>query len=183
MEDLFKDKLDVMNSYETLEDIKNYLSRCNYGYDIYKEEATDDKLTICWDSRNGEDGLPYYLYKGGKKRGGMTFVGWYVLTFHILENRIYFEYYSAGSYEGILSSCFVKKDNNGNPVYSTIKNKIDVMSIEREWNDLLRIIVYRYILFSMIARIKHNHILDGDRGILYLTKKGKIIFTNLGNIL
>ena len=125
------DKLDLMNSYEMIEQIKDYLAKSSCGYKIIQEEATDDVLILKWESENGKDGLPQYLYDGGK----IIFKGVYVLEFNIKNNYITFWYIPAGTYERRLSSWFVGMDNDGKPVYKEIKTKISIMTMEKEWND------------------------------------------------
>lgn len=129
------EKLDLMNSYEMIEELKEYLTKSPCGYKITGEKATDDFLLLCWESEDGKDGLPMYLYGGGEGKGGLTFKGEYQLKFNIQENSINFWYIPAGSYHGNLTSCRVGMDENGKPTFGEIKNKIGVMSIEKEWNN------------------------------------------------
>ena len=129
------DKLDLMNAYEMVEQVKTYLAESPCKYEITGENASDDSLFICWKSANGKDGLPMYLYKGGDEKGGSTFEGEYQLVFDIQRNSITFWYLPAGYGKGSLSSCYVGVDANGRPTYKEIKNKIGIMSLEKEWND------------------------------------------------
>lgn len=132
------DKLDLMNSYEMIEQVKAFLAKSPCEFKITGEKATDDLLIINWESENGKDGLPMYLFGGG-----ITFKGKYQLEFRIQENLICFYYVPAGSDEGNLTSCRVEMDENGKPIFREIKNKIGIMSMEKEWNDNFQ----KYLLY------------------------------------
>lgn len=159
------EKLDLMNSYEMIEELKEYLAKSPCGYKITREKATDDMLVLCWESENGKDGLPMYLYNGGEEKGGLTFKGEYQLEFNIQENLINFWYIPAGSYHGSLTSCYVGMDENRKPIFREIKNKIGVMSIEKEWNDNAQ--KYCLGLYSLAYKDKYGTFLVFEYGVFW----------------
>ena len=128
------EKLVLMSAYEMVKEVKSYLEKSPFEYKVRDENAADDYIEIFWESQGGKDGLPYL--------GGSSYhiaagdLGHYRLFFDFGVNEIFFAYYPAGENgEYTTARAMVNVDDQGNPVFRNIENKILIVSLEKEWND------------------------------------------------